>query len=389
MAQITNYQCPACGGALQFGADTGKPECEYCGSVYTVEEIETLYAGKDEKAAAEQAAADADREAAKGRAAQAFSDGEAWNTSNLSDDWGSDAPGIRAYNCPSCGAELLCEETTAATSCPYCGNPTVVPGQLRGMLKPDFVIPFKLKREDAVAALKRHYKGRPFLPDAFKDDNHLQEVKGVYVPFWLFDGAADCNAFYHCDRDHIYSEGHYTVTRTEYFHVSRSGNIAFEKIPVDASKKMPDDYMDSIEPFDYSELKPFSTAYLPGFLADKYDVTAEESGLRADERAETAAKMCLRGTVMGYTRMAEISCDVVLRRGEVKYALLPVWLLTTKWEGKNYLFAMNGQTGKFVGNLPVDKGKKRRTFAAVYTAALVVTTALMLTAGGLLGLLGI
>ena len=388
MAKITNYQCPACGGPLQFGADTGKVGCEYCGSAYTVEEIEALYAEKDAQAAAEQAAADADREPEETEAAQEASGDGAWNTSNLTDDWGSDTPGMRAYSCPSCGAELLCEETTAATSCPYCGNTTVVPGQLGGMLKPDFVIPFKLKREDAVAALKKHYKGRPFLPSAFKDDNHLQEVKGVYVPFWLFDGTADCSAMYHCDRDHIYDEGDYTVTRTDHFHVTRGGNIAFEKIPVDASRKMPDDYMDSIEPFDYSELKPFSTAYLPGFLADKYDVTVEESSARADERAETATKMCIRGSVLGYTRMTEISCDVQLHRGEVKYAMLPVWLLTTKWKGENYLFAMNGQTGKFVGNLPVDKGKKRLTFAVVYAAALAVTAGVMLTAGGLLSLLG-
>lgn len=379
MAQVTNYQCLSCGGPLQFGADTGKLDCEYCGSSFSVEEVEAYYAEKDAAATQEKAAADARQEA---------SSGEEWNTANLSDDWGEDGKGMKAYSCPSCTAELICDETTAATSCPYCGNPTVVPGQFSGMLKPDFVIPFKLKREDAVAALKQHYKGRPFLPKAFKDGNHLEEVKGVYVPFWLFDGTADCNAMYHCDRDHVYSEGDYTVTRTDHFHVTRGGNIAFEKIPVDASRKMPDDYMDSIEPFDYTELKPFSNAYLPGFLADKYDVTVEESSARADERAETATKMCIRGSVLGYTRMVEVSCDVQLHRGEVKYALLPVWLLTTKWKGENYLFAMNGQTGKFVGNLPVDKGKKRLTFAAVYAAALAVTAGVMLTAGGLLSLLG-
>ena len=194
MAQITNYQCPACGGPLQYGADTGKLGCEYCGSAFSVAEIEAFYAEKDAIAAQEKATADTKREDPAG---------EQWNTANLSDNSGEEGKGLRAYNCPSCTAELLCDETTAATSCPYCGNTTVVPGQISGMLKPDFVIPFKLKKEAAVAALKEHYKGRPFLPKAFKDANHLEEVKGVYVPFWLFDGTADCSAVYHCDRDHV------------------------------------------------------------------------------------------------------------------------------------------------------------------------------------------
>ena len=109
----------------------------------------------------------------------------------MSDDWGDDADAMRAYSCPSCGAELICDETTAATSCPYCGNPTVVPGKFAGALKPEYVLPFKLAKEDAVKALKAHYKGKPFLPKAFSAENHVQEIKGVYVPFWMFDGEAE------------------------------------------------------------------------------------------------------------------------------------------------------------------------------------------------------
>ncbi|MBQ2697307.1 MAG: hypothetical protein IJF59_01425, partial [Clostridia bacterium] len=159
-------------------------------------------------------------------------------------------------------------------------------------------------------------------------------------------------------------------------------------IPVDGSSKMPDDYMDSIEPFNYADLTAFSTAYLPGFLADKYDVSAEESGRRADARAENTVESCLRDTVRGYDTVSVRQRHIRLHRGEVKYALLPVWLLTTKWNDQNYLFAMNGQTGKFVGNLPVDKGKKWRMFALVYGVTAVVTALAVLFPGGLLNLLG-
>ncbi|MBQ3105190.1 MAG: hypothetical protein IJC59_04920, partial [Lachnospiraceae bacterium] len=146
-AQVTNYQCPACTGPLQFDGSTGKLECEYCGSSFPVEEIEALYAEKDAKAARAMEAADEKREQAQSGS------GEGWDMSGMNDDWGTDADGMRMYNCPSCTAELICDETTAATSCPYCGNPTVVPGQFTGMLKPHYVLPFKLKKEDAIAAL--------------------------------------------------------------------------------------------------------------------------------------------------------------------------------------------------------------------------------------------
>ena len=263
---------------------------------------------------------------------------------DLSADWGAEGDGMKAYSCPSCGAELICDASTAATSCPYCGNPTVVPGQFAGTLKPDFVIPFKLSREDAIRKLKKHYRGKVFLPKSFSKENHLQEIQGVYVPFWLFSGEAEGNAHYECTRSHKRTEGEYEVIKTEHFDVYRAGTMPFEKVPVDASTKMPDDHMDSIEPYNYDDLKPFSTAYLPGFLADKFDVSADKSRERADVRCLGSLKKALQGTVTGYATCFPRGEHADIQRGKVHYALLPVWLLNTKWQGKDFLFAMNGQT---------------------------------------------
>ena len=161
----------------------------------------------------------------------------------------------------------------------------------------------------------------------------------------------------------------------------RAGAIAFEKIPVDASSKMPDDYMDSIEPFDYADLKPFSTAYLPGFMADKYDVSVEDSRDRADKRCAGSLLSALEHTVSGYTTCNETSRDIHLKRGKVHYALLPVWILNTRWEGKDFLFAMNGQTGKLVGNLPVSTKRVIGLFAAIAASLIAISvTALLLLA---------
>jgi len=380
--QVTNYQCPACTGPVHFSPETGKVVCDYCGSTYDLKEIEAIYAEKNANAAAAMAEEEKKKqenvsaptedtdEIEDGREGTEFSGN--WDTSSLNSDWGEDAANMKAYNCPSCGAELICEGTTGATSCPYCGNPTVVPGQFTGALKPNYVIPFKVTKDAAIQAVKNHYKGRFFLPKSFSSENHLQEIKGVYVPFWMFDGKAEASATYNTTITTVRRRGDEEITDTAHYLVNRGGNMAFEKIPVDASSKMPDEYMDSIEPYDYKELKEFSNAYLPGFLADKYDVSVENSWDRADQRCETTIKAALRSTVIGYQSCVQTREWVNIERGKVHYSLLPVWLLTTKWNGKNYLFAVNGQTGKAVGDLPISRKKVWTTFAGIAASLSVI-----------------
>ena len=375
-SQITNYKCPACTGPLHFAGASGMLECDFCGAKYDVAQIEALYAEKEAKAvvATEQANAKAEQNRQK----MAEMESQGWDTSSLNSDWGAEADGMKTYSCPSCGAELICDASTAATSCPYCGNPTVVPGQFSGALKPDFVLPFKLSKEDAVAALKNHYKGKPLLPKAFTNGNHIEEIKGVYVPFWMFDGQAEGTVDYEGHITHVYESGDYEITETEHYDVRRGGSISFEKVPVDASSKMPDDHMDSIEPYDYKELRAFSTAYLPGFLADKYDVTVEQSCERADGRCAASLEGALRRTTTQYDACITKGRDIRLRRGKVHYALLPVWMLHTKWNDKDFLFAMNGQTGKLVGDLPTDMGKFWAIFAAIAAPVSAIAAAILM-----------
>ena len=374
-SQITNYKCPACTGPLHFVGASGMLECDFCGAKYDVAQIEALYAEKEAKAVAATEQANAKAEQNRQKIAEMESQG--WDTSSLSNDWGTEADGMKAYSCPSCGAELICDASTAATSCPYCGNPTVVPGQFSGALKPDFVIPFKLSKEDAVAALKNHYKGKPLLPKAFTNGNHIEEVKGVYVPFWMFDGEAEGHARYDATRSRVFRTGDWEVTKTDHFEICRDGSMPFEKVPVDASSRMPDAHMDSIEPYDYAELKPFSSAYLPGFLADKYDVPVADCESRADERCQKTVLDALGRTVSGYDTCIPRAQDVRLHRGKVHYALLPVWMLSTRWNGKSFLFAMNGQTGRLVGDLPTDMGKFWTTFAAIAIPVTALATLIL------------
>lgn len=353
MPSITNYVCPACGGPLHFDAISQKLKCDYCGSVYTNEEIESLYGEKNEEALA-------NTEKEQEEAAETLQ----WTEEEKAH--------MRAYECPSCGAQIICDEYTASTSCPYCGNNTIVPAQFAGTLRPDYVIPFQLTKDDAIEKLKQFYKGKPLLPSAFKDQNHIEEIKGMYVPFWLYNGSVHVDNEYHGTRVHTHRTSREIVTVTEHYKLIREGTVTFEKVPADASSKMPDEFMDAIEPFDYSKMTDFNLSYMPGYLADKYDVSSEEDAVRANRRMKNSASTAISQTLVGFAGAIPEKQDIQIKPRSVYYAFLPVWMLSTQWNGKNYLFAMNGQSGKMIGDLPTDYGKFILYFVLISLAGIIL-----------------
>jgi hypothetical protein len=147
-------------------------------------------------------------------------------------------------------------------------------------------------------------------------------------------------------------------------------------VPVDGSSKMDDAMMESIEPFDLSAAVDFQTAYLAGYLADKYDVTAKTCEERANQRIRQSTEDIFKDTVEGYTTVIPGAGSVSLENSRMKYALLPVWILNTTWKGQRYTFAMNGQTGKMAGDLPVDKGLLNKWFWGITAAAAAVSYAI-------------
>jgi DNA-directed RNA polymerase subunit RPC12/RpoP len=292
-------------------------------------------------------------------------DSMTWDTAAGSQWSDGEADALRVYCCNSCGGEIVADETTGATHCPYCDNPVVMKGQFAGALKPDIVIPFKHDKNAAIAALQNHYKGKRLLPKVFKDQNHIEEVKGMYVPVWLFDTEADAHVRYKATRVRTWSDSRYNYTETSHYSVVRAGSIGFENVPVDGSSKMDDTLMESIEPFDISSAVDFQTAYLSGYLADKYDVDADTSVVRANERIKKSTEDAFAATVAGYHSVIPENSSIRLNNGRARYALYPVWILNTTWNGQKFTFAMNGQTGKIVGDLPMDKGAYRKWLLGV------------------------
>lgn len=333
MATLQEYKCPCCGGAIAFDSSLQKMKCPYCDTEFEMESLQ----GYDEELKCE------------------TPDDMQWEN-NAGTEWREDeSSSLRSYVCKSCGGEIVGDANTAASSCPFCGNPVVMMENFSGSLRPDYVIPFKFDKKAAKAALEKHLTGKRLLPKIFKDQNHIDEIKGVYVPFWLFDTDADAYIRYRATKVRTWSDNIYNYTETSYFSVFRSGSIGFDHVPVDGSTKISDKLMESVEPYSFSDAVDFQTAYLAGYVADKYDISSDESIERANERVKRSISDAFAKTVDGYATVTPENTSIQLKGGKVKYALYPVWILNTTWNGSKYTFAMNGQTGKFVGNLPIDK----------------------------------
>ena len=351
MTNLIEYKCPCCGGGIEFDSSLQKMKCPYCDTEFEMEILKQY----DEELKSKK------------------EDDLTWEEKSSSEWTSDDEENIVSYICNSCAGEIITDKTTAATHCPFCGNPIVMKEHFKGDLKPDYVIPFKLDKKAAINGLKKHLEGKKLLPKVFKDENHIEEIKGVYVPVWLFDANANADIRYKGTKTRVWSDSNYNYTETSTYSVVRKGSLEFKSVPVDGSSKVDDNLMESIEPFDFNEAVDFQTAYLSGYLADKYDVEESESITRANERIKKSTESAFAATVSGYNSLIPENSSIQLSKSKAKYALYPVWLLNTKWKDKTYTFAMNGQTGKFVGNLPVDSGAYKKYlfgFTAIFGAVI-------------------
>lgn len=354
--RVLEYKCPCCNAGLSFHDDTQQLKCDYCDNSFDIETVRA-YNAIEEDASTE-----------------AFT----WDNTAAGNWDDTEEAMLRSFQCPSCGGTILTDETTAATFCPYCDNPAIMPARLSGTYKPDAVIPFRTSKEDAKAAFLQLCKGKPLLPKSFTAEHRLEKITGMYVPFWLYDCQSDYSGSYKATRTHHWSDSRYYYTKTDHFLLRRATTADFAGIPMDASSKMDDSFMESIEPYDYTFLEPFDMAYLSGYFADKFDVPAENGKTRIQERVDQTIRDKLQNTLLGYATVVPTSWHLNVSHSSARYVLLPVWILNTNFRGKRYTFAMNGQTGKMTGTLPSCPKRTAAWFAAVFAAVSTLATLLQM-----------
>lgn len=277
----------------------------------------------------------------------------------------------RSYSCPTCGAEIVTDDTTAATFCMFCHNPTIIAGRLSGNFKPSQLIPFKITKDRAVESFLKWCK-KPLVPKDFKSSAQLEKITGMYIPFWLFDCAVEQTLNARATRVHSWRSGDMQYTETSHFAITREADMEFVGVPADGSSKLDDRLMDLLEPYDYKEITDFSMSYLSGYFAEKYDEDHQQVFPRVKAKIDAYGERLLRETIESYTTVSVTNKNTFYRRADARYTLLPLFMLTYQYKGKGYLFAMNGQTGKVVGKLPLSMPKALAWFGAIASAVFVI-----------------
>lgn len=340
--QGISLKCPHCGSALTFNPDSQLLECSVCDSKFSEEEL------KDKTIS--------------------FKEQETFDEE------------LKDYHCPSCGAEILADDTTTTEFCAYCGSPVVLRGRVNGMLKPNLIIPFAINKEKAKEILINYLKQYMYVPKSFFDEANLDKITGIYYPFWEADVDTDSHMMAEAVKIRTWTTGDRKYTEKSYYNIHRSGQIHFEDISVNALKSADKKLIESVLPFPIENHKDFKMEYLSGFYAKKNDLSFEDVSGEIGEKIISYANTVLLNTVDGYNGGVNIrdSHSNILKQSH-DYTLLPVWILDYKYRGKDYTFAVNGVTGKAFGEIPMSKPKLWLTFAGV-TASVVALLSLI---GGL------
>lgn len=315
MAQ--SEKCPSCGGNLIFSAEEQTLNCSFCGKSYTPEKLDLLSHIKvyDQDEAEEE---EADK---------------------------------NEIVCNSCGANIIADKFTTATVCAFCGSPSLVVKRLGRQFRPDYIVPFKVTREEAEKKIREFAKTKKYVPSDFFGDKNIKRLQGIYVPFWLMDSRCEITVFGTGVKQRMGYKDMYSVQAGREIHLVN--------VPFDGSLDINDQLMEGIEPFDSSELVPFKTSYLQGYFAKRYDVAIDKQLDRIFYRMEAFGKEAVKFTMdKDYTDFNFDCCSVRVKEPKQKYVLYPVWLLTYEYDGLYYQIALNGQTGKVDGNFPVSKVKK-------------------------------
>lgn len=330
---IKTIKCPNCGAPLKFDPSSQNNKCEFCLSEFTNEELSRL-----------------NKDVLKDKTA----DIELENFESSKNDF--DKEKLGQYICDSCGAEVVTDKTTATTFCYYCHSPVILQDRLSGEFKPKKIISFKIPRKAAQERFKEWVSKYKFVPKTFISDAHLEMMTGLYVPNWMINTKARVSVNGEITSTTISRNGNYQTNNYKEYTINRKGRVYINNIKKLALKKIDRDLIESIDPYNYKEAVDFDVNYLNGFFAEKYDIAKEEFEVEFRNQAKNFVERKIRADLSGYSSV-KIENDINIENSDFSYTLLPVWILTYKYMDKIYIYALNGQTGKAFGELPLDKNK--------------------------------
>lgn len=341
---IKNYKCINCGSDIVFEPSSKRWKCLSCFSEFSKEQLDEFFYNKE----------DGIKKTEK--------------TANIN----VKLENLNSYNCQNCGGEIVADDNTVATFCPYCKSPSIIKSKLQGEFNPELVIPFRKPEKEAKELYNNWIMKKIYTPKDFKSKETIDEIKGLYAPYWLYDMNVNGRITATATRVSHWSDGEYHYTKTDYYDIYRAGNNDYEKIPQDAATKLDDVMMDHIEPFNYEEMTDFEMPYMAGFFAERYDLDSNQCLDAAKEKAETYFEKRLRETIKGYHSFSIKTKSFSYSKVESSYAMLPIYYLANFYNGKKHDFMMNGQTGKIYGNPPVSLFLVGRMFILSFIICYVI-----------------
>lgn len=367
--KTVDHKCPNCNASLNYNPKGKNWVCEYCGGKFSLEDLKENEKNFEKTDIKDSKELKEDKKTSKT---------DEKNKEKIKEN---ESVEMDEYYCEDCGAKIVADKNTAATFCVYCKNTAILKSRLSDKFSPSKIIPFAKTKEDAIEAFKNIGKNKFLMPKEFSDSKNIQELTGVYIPFWLYTCKIDGHVNGKATRVITWADYDYFYTKTDTYNVVREGNYTFQNIPVDGSVRFNDAIMNSIEPFNYDELIDFNYSYLSGFLAEKYDIQKEEAKKITINRAFQSTKTDLLQKASSgnfkYATFIPDNNECKITEENIDYVLLPVWMVNIKYNEQIYTFAMNGQTGKMVGDIPYSKKKAfifwLLLFVVIFLVMLLIT----------------
>jgi predicted RNA-binding Zn-ribbon protein involved in translation (DUF1610 family) len=350
-------RCPDCGGNMEFDITEGKLLCQSCNTRMSVVRYDLLL---KEKAEYSETVLDM---FSKGATADRDETGQI----------DENVIKARSYTCSSCGGRMSPGALGATDHCPFCGNAIVFVDKYRDQRFPDFIIPFKQDRKYFFEKFRKLMDEHLFLPDNFREKVKFENVKAIYVPFWLFDVQIDGTVKFVAEKQRAYGSSKNRRYEHNVFSVENEGSMLLRKVPQDAATGVDDDITHALEPFRYDGITEFSFGYLSGLDACIYDLDDSSCFAIVKKRAmDTFERFITDAEKFDYYSIS--SSSITCKPDYINYALFPIWMCEVTFEGHEYRYAMNGQTGKGIEELPVSRFKKN---CCIWTCVIFLSSLLM------------
>jgi len=285
--------------------------------------------------------------------------------------------------CQSCGARVEIEADRRTGKCLYCGSPQVVDRPpTPGRPNPELAIGFTVPPEQALEVARRWVKGAYFAPRAFRKAP-VEEIRGLYVPTYLYSAIAHSRYSAQIGENYTVTETYTTtdskgntVTRTrtkvktEWRSLEGLHSVYVSDHVVTASRGIPNDELEAIEPFDFRDLRRFQPILLSGWGAEEPSYAPAESVDLARAEAAREVARALEGFMPGDTHRS-LKQSTQFETEDLRLALMPVWVLPVRFDDEEppVRLLVNGQTGKVAGKPP--RSWVKVTFAVLFALALV------------------